>query len=101
MFTVTWDPCSLIGGAILLPFPAALRFSSIEGHFATMRRGADIVRPAFHRCWERIVCFNHDPRRGDRGKRANSLDLVDTSNARRRRCQWRVCMGESLLVTTP
>ena len=23
-FTVTWDPCSLIGGAIILPLPVAL-----------------------------------------------------------------------------
>ena len=33
-FTVTWDPCSLIGGAIILPLPAAL---AIQQYRATFR----------------------------------------------------------------
>lgn len=36
-FTVTWDPCSLIGGAIILPLPAAL---AIQQYRATFRRAA-------------------------------------------------------------
>ena len=38
-FTVTWDPCSLIGGAIILPLPVAL---AIQQYRSTFRR----VRPA-------------------------------------------------------
>ncbi len=33
MFTVTWDPCSFIGGAILLPLPAALAIQQFRGTF--------------------------------------------------------------------
>lgn len=33
-FTVTWDPCSLIGGAIMLPLPAAL---AVQQYRATFR----------------------------------------------------------------
>ena len=33
MFTVTWDPCSLIGGVILLPLPAALVIQQYRGTF--------------------------------------------------------------------
>lgn len=33
-FTVTWDPCSLIGGAIILPLPAAL---AVQQYRATYR----------------------------------------------------------------
>ncbi len=33
-FTVTWDPCSLIGGAIILPLPAAL---AVQQYRATFR----------------------------------------------------------------
>jgi hypothetical protein len=33
MFTVTWDPCSLIGGVILLPLPAALAIQQYRGTF--------------------------------------------------------------------
>jgi len=32
-FTVTWDPCSLIGGAIILPLPAALAVQQYRGTF--------------------------------------------------------------------
>lgn len=33
MFTVTWDPCPLIGGAIVLPLPAVLAIQQYRGTF--------------------------------------------------------------------
>ena len=39
-FTVTWDPCSLIGGAIILPLPAALAIQQYRGTFRRVRPAA-------------------------------------------------------------
>lgn len=33
MFTVTWDPCSIIGGVILLPLPGVLAIQQYRGTF--------------------------------------------------------------------
>lgn len=40
MFAVTWDPCSLIGGAILLPFPVILAFQQYCGTFRNIAKAA-------------------------------------------------------------
>jgi hypothetical protein len=40
MFTVTWDPCSLIGGGIVLPLPAALAMQQYRGTFRCNAKAA-------------------------------------------------------------
>lgn len=40
MFTVTWDPCSLIGGGIVLPLPTALAIQQYRGTFRSNAKAA-------------------------------------------------------------
>ena len=40
MFTVTWDPCSLFGGVIVLPLPAVLAIQQYRGTFRYDSRAA-------------------------------------------------------------
>ncbi|MCA9201927.1 MAG: hypothetical protein KDA59_02740 [Planctomycetales bacterium] len=40
MFTVTWDPCSFIGGVVILPVPAALAFQQYLGTFRDNAKAA-------------------------------------------------------------
>lgn len=42
MFTITWDPCSLIGGVIVLPLPAALAIQQYRGTFRYNAKAASI-----------------------------------------------------------
>lgn len=39
-FSRTWDPCSLIGGAVLLPLPSALAMQQYRATFLLVRRAA-------------------------------------------------------------